>query len=150
MSDRITNKCGKCHRTSVNRVIEVEVEDQIGQTVFGRKVDHRPLIEIWNCPKCSYRQVVGFKLPLDPDQPLLAAYERRFGPADGRTIKALAWINDQFIEKFGDDWGASEDTIESLLSEVIETSKAHFGDDWATAILDSDFSFVEGGCSYES
>ena len=150
MSDRMKNMCGKCHRTSVNRVIEVEVEDQVGQTVLGRKVDHRPLIEIWSCPKCSYRQVVGFKLPLDPDQPLLAAYERKFGPADGRAINAL--INDQFMEKFGEDWGANfcEGSIEGLLSELIETSKAHFGDDWATAILDSDFSFVEEGCNYES
>lgn len=152
MSDRIKNKCDKCHRTSSNRVIEIEMEGRVGRTALGRKVDILPQIGVWECPKCSYRQVVNFTLPLDPDQPLLAAYESKFGPADNRAIAALAAVNDQFIVKFGDDWGTDfgKETVEWMLSQIIEPAKNHFGDEWATAIREADFSFIEEEASHES
>lgn len=147
MSDRIKKRCENCNRRSSGRVIAMEVDGKAGRTVLGRKVDLLPRLRVWGCPHCYHWQVVNLTLPLDPDRPILAAYERKFGPADDRVIAALAAVNDQFIFKFGDDWATrfGMDSIERLLSQVVEVAKNQFGDEWTTAIQEIEFSFVEQG-----
>lgn len=147
MSKRSTETCEKCGIRASKRVVEIEVDGGEGRTVLGRRVDFSAIIGCWECPKCQNRQCVYMKLAVDPDRPVVTAYEKLFGPADGQALAALAVFNNQAIIDFGEDWVEQfgDEGVEKMLTMLIAGLRRECGDEWAISLQEAGVSFVKEG-----
>jgi hypothetical protein len=129
------------------QTLEIEPPGQ-GRTVLGRKVALTPRITFWRCPHCKKPQVLKLDLPLDPDAPLVRAYEQRFGQPDESALAALAKLNADFLRHFGEDWqrqfgGAGK--VQAIVQMAVQKFKDQCGDDWATQMVQADWEFINDG-----
>ncbi len=147
--------CTSCHRTVAGPKVKTMTIDspKPGRTVLGRQVPLSAKVGYWQCPKCGKANAESFSLMLDPDAPLVRAFEKHFGTPDTSAIHALAKLNNDFIREFGEDWQdqfGGDEKVEVLIRMTVQSFKNQCSENWAAAMAQSDLEFVRHGDDIES
>lgn len=139
-------ECSGCHRTVWGEPVPIRFEEGNGRTRLGRSVPFAVNVNAVVCPHCERLTTHSMDLPLDPDAPVLEAFEQFIGgPATDEQKDALrsfveAFVASPDVMKNTPDEGdpcfsLGPDQLHRLFTEL----HRQVGDDWWVQLTNIEF-----------